>query len=92
MLGYPDGQHVRPDEMLAMIGRIAQTVPIPVTADLEVGPGGQVATAADLPFVLNARVDVYLHWTGDAASRFAQIVQRTNAYRDAGADCLFIIG
>jgi len=138
VLGYPDGQRISGREMLDMVGRIAKTVSVPVTADLEAGYGStagevaefmreamaagivganledgrghdqplveiadqvavikavrQVAAAIDLPFVLNARVDAYLHGTGDAASRFAQTVRRANAYRDAGADSLFVIG
>lgn len=138
VLGYPDGQHIRPHEMLEMVGRIAKTVSVPVTADLEAGYGKtvaevaefmrqainvgivganledssgadhrladlayqveviqairQVAAACEVPFVLNARVDVYLHRAGDEPGRFAQAVQRANAYRDAGADCVFPIG
>ncbi len=52
----------------------------------------QVAAAFEVPFVLNARVDVYLHRAGDEPDRFTQAVQRANAYRDAGADCVFPIG
>lgn len=52
----------------------------------------EVAAACDIPFVLNARVDVYLHGTGDPTDRFAQAVERAIAYRDAGADCVFPIG
>lgn len=138
VLGYPDGQHIRPLEMLEMVGRIAKTVSVPVTADLEAGYGKtvaevaefmgqaisvgivganledssgadhrladlayqveviqaipQVATDREIPFVLNARVDVYLHGTSDESDRFAQVVQRARAYRDAGADCVFPIG
>lgn len=138
VLGYPDGQHIRPPEMLALVGRIAETVSVPVTADLEAGYGKtvagiaefmrqaisvgiiganledssgadhrpadlgyqveviqairQVATDCEIPFVLNARVDVYLHGAGEAPDRFAQAVQRAKAYRDAGADCVFPIG
>jgi 2-methylisocitrate lyase-like PEP mutase family enzyme len=42
-LGYPDGQHVRRDEMMARIGRIARAVQVPVTADIEAGYGSTVA-------------------------------------------------
>ena len=38
-LGYPDGQHVPREEALFMIGRIAATVGVPVTADIEAGYG-----------------------------------------------------
>lgn len=138
VLGYPDGQQVPASEMLAMVRRIAETVAVPVTADLEAGYGKtvaevaecmrqaigvgivganledssgadhgladlgyqtelikairQVATAWEIPFVLNARVDVYLHGTGDESDRFAEVVRRAQAYCDAGADCVFLIG
>jgi 2-methylisocitrate lyase-like PEP mutase family enzyme len=39
--------------------------------------------------VINARTDVYLEAVGDPASRFEHTVTRLNAYRAAGADCLF---
>jgi 2-methylisocitrate lyase-like PEP mutase family enzyme len=39
--------------------------------------------------VINARTDVYLEAVGDPASRFEHTVTRLNAYREAGADCLF---
>jgi 2-methylisocitrate lyase-like PEP mutase family enzyme len=39
--------------------------------------------------VLTARTDVYL--TG-APKPFAEAVERCNAYREAGADCLFVPG
>ena len=38
-LGYEDGQHTPPAEMLAAVGRIAAAVALPVTADLEAGYG-----------------------------------------------------
>lgn len=43
------------------------------------------------PFV-NARTDVYLRRVGDEAGRFDRAVERAAAYRDAGADCLFVPG
>jgi 2-methylisocitrate lyase-like PEP mutase family enzyme len=36
-LGYPDGERIPPDEMLAAVARIAGRVSLPVTADLEAG-------------------------------------------------------
>ena len=41
--------------------------------------------------VINARTDVYLAQVGDPAGRFAETVRRLNAYRQAGADCLFVL-
>jgi 2-methylisocitrate lyase-like PEP mutase family enzyme len=48
--------------------------------------------ALDLPLVINARTDVYLAAIGDPATRFTRTVERLNAYREAGADCLFVPG
>ena len=36
-LGYPDGQKIPREEMLARIGRIARAVRVPLTADVESG-------------------------------------------------------
>ena len=44
------------------------------------------------PVVINARTDLYLLQIGDAALRFDLACERLRAYRDAGADCLFIPG
>ncbi|HLV81392.1 MAG TPA: isocitrate lyase/phosphoenolpyruvate mutase family protein, partial [Chthonomonadaceae bacterium] len=41
-LGYPDGQHIPREEMLFVVRRIARTVEIPVTADIEAGFGAAV--------------------------------------------------
>jgi len=39
---------------------------------------------------LNARTDVFLLPGADAASKFNAAVARGNAYREAGADCIFV--
>lgn len=52
----------------------------------------ELARSMDIPLVINARTDVYLMPTGDAVIRFDEAVRRANAYREAGADCLFLIG
>ncbi len=52
----------------------------------------RVAEAAGLALVINARTDVYLHAIGAPASRFDHAVSRANAYREAGADCLYVPG
>ena len=46
----------------------------------------------DLALVLNARTDVYLLQVGDPAKRYDETVRRLSAYRDAGADCVFVPG
>jgi 2-methylisocitrate lyase-like PEP mutase family enzyme len=38
-LGYPDGQQISREEMIARIGRIVRAVKVPVTADVEWGYG-----------------------------------------------------
>lgn len=38
-LGYPDGERIPREEMIAAVGRIAAAVDLPVTADLEAGYG-----------------------------------------------------
>lgn len=50
----------------------------------------QIRARTDL--VINARCDIYLAGIGDAATRFERTVERLNAYRKAGADCLFAPG
>ncbi len=45
-LGYPDGQCIRPEEMLWAVKRIANCVDVPVTADLEAGYDDPAVTAA----------------------------------------------
>jgi 2-methylisocitrate lyase-like PEP mutase family enzyme len=42
--------------------------------------------------VVNARTDVYLRGIGEPGERFEHAVRRANAYRAAGADCLFVPG
>jgi 2-methylisocitrate lyase-like PEP mutase family enzyme len=138
-LGYPDGQKIRRDEMLARIARIAKAVKVPVTADVEAGYGDRPEDAerttrevieagavgmnledstgdADRPLtdlsrqvervravkaaalktgvflLLNARTDVYLAEVGAPETRYDETVRRLVAYRDAGADCVFVPG
>jgi 2-methylisocitrate lyase-like PEP mutase family enzyme len=138
-LGYPDGERVPRDEMLAAIARVVRATPLPVSADVETGYGRTpaevsatcrgvleagaigvnledttgdaahplveierqaekiravraMADAFGVPLVVNARTDVYWLGIGDAATRVAETVRRANAYRAAGADCVFVPG
>ncbi len=54
--------------------------------------GAEAARSSKIPFVLNARVDAYLLDPGSPAKSFSETVKRANAYRAAGADCLFVLG
>jgi 2-methylisocitrate lyase-like PEP mutase family enzyme len=138
-LGYPDGQKISREEMLARVTRIARAVKVPVTADVEAGYGNRPEDAAstalavieagavgmnledgtgdaarplaDLPLqlerihavreaamktkvliVLNARTDVYLDQVGPEGTRYDEMLRRAVAFRDAGADCVFVPG
>jgi 2-methylisocitrate lyase-like PEP mutase family enzyme len=52
----------------------------------------ETAKSLGVPFVLNARTDIYLMSIGEEAERFERTVERLRAYRDAGAECLFAPG
>lgn len=45
-----------------------------------------------VPIVINARTDVFLREVGAPETRLAEAVRRLQAYRDAGADCVFAPG
>ena len=136
-VGYPDGEAIPRDEMIAAIARIARVVTIPVSADIESGfahdarevgetvrrvidagavginledqvhdgthslydldvavdhvrAAREAADSVGVPIVINARTDVYLLGIGEPDTRFEHAIRRANAYRKAGADCLFI--
>ena len=50
------------------------------------------AIRAGTHLVINARSDIFLARVGDEGTRFERTVQRLNAFREAGADCLFAPG
>lgn len=52
----------------------------------------KLADELTIPFVINARVDVFLLGIGEPESRFEHAVRRANAYLQAGADCVYPIG
>ncbi|HEY2945706.1 MAG TPA: isocitrate lyase/phosphoenolpyruvate mutase family protein [Vicinamibacteria bacterium] len=52
----------------------------------------EAAEAAGVPLVINARTDVYLSRIGAPETRLGHAARRLNAYRAAGADCLFAPG
>lgn len=137
--GYPDGERISRQEMLEAVARIARSVSVPVTADMEAGYGDspeemqrtvlgvldagavglnledgrsgpgepltdletqlskiravrETAERHGVPIVLNARTDVYLDAVGPESGRFDEALRRGEAYRDAGADCIFVPG
>ena len=52
----------------------------------------QAASSAGVPLVINARTDAVWSGSGEADARLDVAVRRANAYRAAGADCLFVFG
>ena len=52
----------------------------------------ETARELNVPLVLNARTDVYLLQVGDADKRYDEALRRLKAFRDAGADCVFLPG
>jgi 2-methylisocitrate lyase-like PEP mutase family enzyme len=66
-------------------------IEIPVHVD-KIRAARAAADALGMPFVVNARTDVYLFAVGEPSTRFSTTVRRANAYREAGADCLFVPG
>ena len=52
----------------------------------------EAAHSAGARLVLNARTDVFLAHVGAERERLAHAIRRANAYREAGADCLFVPG
>jgi 2-methylisocitrate lyase-like PEP mutase family enzyme len=134
-LGYADGERISRGEMLAVVRRIASSVRVPVTADMEAGYGTTPEAAAEtargviaagavglnledgtnegrlvdialhqdriramreagaatgVPLVINARTDAFEVKAWSPSDRFTAAVRRANAYRAAGADCLFV--
>jgi 2-methylisocitrate lyase-like PEP mutase family enzyme len=68
-----------------------QLFDIPIAAD-RIHAARKAAEAAGVPIVINARTDVFLFRVGEQTGRFDHAVRRANAYREAGADCLFVPG
>jgi 2-methylisocitrate lyase-like PEP mutase family enzyme len=64
----------------------------PIAAAAErIAAARAAADRAGVPLVVNARTDVM--WNGGAGpAAFEDAVARANAYRAAGADCLFVPG
>jgi 2-methylisocitrate lyase-like PEP mutase family enzyme len=52
----------------------------------------RVKAVKELPIVLNARTDVYLLEVGAQGKRYDEALRRLAAFRDAGADCVFVPG
>jgi 2-methylisocitrate lyase-like PEP mutase family enzyme len=93
-LGYPDGQRVTRDEMLAVVAAIARHVRVPVTADLEAGyglrPEDAAATARGaieagaVGFNFEDATDDPAHPLLDVNAQVERIMAARQAAQDAG--------
>lgn len=66
-----------------------------VELELQIGKIRAVKEAGErfgVPIVLNARTDSYLRGLGSKDEMFDETLRRGEAYRDAGADCVFVPG
>jgi 2-methylisocitrate lyase-like PEP mutase family enzyme len=52
----------------------------------------EAARSVGVPFVLNARTDIFLYSIGTAETRLSRTIERLNAFREAGAQSLFVPG
>lgn len=64
----------------------------PSIADLAAQTKVIEAMRSKTDLVINARTDLFLLSDGDPATRVDRAIERLNAYRKAGADCLFAPG
>jgi 2-methylisocitrate lyase-like PEP mutase family enzyme len=90
-LGHPDGQRVSRDEMLAVVGRIARAVRVPVTADMESGYGTTVKDMVETAKAVIAAGAIGMNLedvTGDDESSHVNVtlqVEKIRAIRDTAA-------
>ena len=52
----------------------------------------EAAASASVPFVLNARTDIFLYGIGPANTRLERAIDRLNSYHAAGAQSVFTPG
>ena len=100
------GYAATPAEVRAHVAQIIRAGVVGI--NLEDGLHGSIRTIADaaariraareaadeerIPIVINARCDIYHSDQCDDAARFSETVERCQAYRAAGADCVYPFG
>ncbi len=79
--GYPDGEKIPRDEMIAAVGRIAAAVSLPVSADLEAGYGdaGETVRRAIGVGIVGANLEDQLKPLPDAVKAVAAAVAAAQA-------------
>jgi 2-methylisocitrate lyase-like PEP mutase family enzyme len=80
-MNLEDGSAARPDALndLSLQTEILRAV-------------SEASQSSGVPAVLNARTDVFLRAVGEPEKRVDRAIERLNAYRKAGAHCLFAPG
>jgi 2-methylisocitrate lyase-like PEP mutase family enzyme len=87
--GYADGQIPR-ETMIDMVGRIAASTDLPVSADLDdaYGDAGETTRLAIAAGIVGANVEDRLKPLAESVA----VVERGRAFLDAGAACVFVPG
>lgn len=52
----------------------------------------EMANSKGIHLVINARTDIFLHSQDSKSKQFSEVIKRGNAYRESGADCIFVVG
>ncbi len=76
-----DGTHLRDEPLCPLDLAVAR-----------IRAARRAGDALGVPFVINARTDHYLAGGGLTQAGFDETVRRGRAYREAGADCVFVPG
>ena len=89
-LGYPDGEKIPREEMLAVVARIAAKVKLPVTADVESGYGNRPEDAAQTALevieagAVGLNLEDAIHETERALVELPLQLEKINAVKEAG--------
>jgi 2-methylisocitrate lyase-like PEP mutase family enzyme len=80
-MNLEDAVHDQPDSLLDLNLQVEKIHAV-----------AETCARTGVSFVLNARTDVFLAGIGPAETRLARTIERLNAFRDAGAQSLFVPG
>ena len=83
-LGVPDGEHLSRDDMLAVVDRIAHSVDVPVSADIEAGYGETPEAVRETKLPCKLEVQFY-------ENLFDERVERVGYIPDGDAACTYRI-
>jgi len=52
----------------------------------------ELANSKEIHLLINARTDIFLATQGPKEKQFSEVIKRGNAYKESGADCIFVVG